>query len=157
TQTPGKVNVVNAAGSPFGAGWSLDNLEHAWPAADFSGVMVELPGGQSLWFASPSLGTYLQPPGDFSTFAQVSGGYQRTLKDGTQITFAGSGPLAGYQTSIYEPILNRTLTFVYNTNNPPQLIGITDFQGLTTTLAYNVAGKLSSFQDPALRITQLGY
>src|SRR5262249_54937576 len=52
-QTPqtGSVDIVNSANSPFGAGWSLHDLEHLWFPSVYTGAIVELPGGQSLWFA----------------------------------------------------------------------------------------------------------
>jgi hypothetical protein len=71
-QTPqtGSVDIVNSANSPFGAGWSLDNLEHlTLPGGCTSptGALVELPGGKSLWYAY-NAGSFVAPPGDFSTF-----------------------------------------------------------------------------------------
>lgn len=97
TQT-GAVDMVNSAASLFGAGWSLDNLEHLWIQGTCSsptGAFLELPGGQSLWFAY-NAGSFVMPGGDFSTLTSsgscpASVTYTRTLNDGTQITFNSGG------------------------------------------------------------------
>ena len=150
TTQSGQVSVVNDAGSPFGAGWSLGNVERLWPAS--GGALLELPGGKSLWFAAGSTaGTFVTPAGDFSTLAQNGDGtYTRTLTDGTRINFDSTGR----QTSVVDRNGNAT-SFGYNASN--QLVTITDMNGLVTQLAYNAQGKVSSITDPAGRATLLAY
>ena len=165
------VDIVNSAASPFGAGWSLDTLDHLWVqgSCGANGAMLERPGGQSLWFAyNPTNQTFVTPLGDTSTLtlnepdqtcdANVT--YTRTLSDGSKITFDN----AGYQTSIFDQLEYRTTGFIWNTNNPRQLIAITDYVGLTLTLAYDASGKLKTVTDPAVvpplsthRKTQFAY
>jgi RHS repeat-associated protein len=146
------VDIVNSMSSPFGAGWSLNVLQRIWPVT--GGVILEEPGGLSLWFANGSpAGTFVTPPGDTSTLTQntTTNVYTRTLKDGTQINFNSSG----YQTSIVDRIGNTLLTFGYNGSN--QLTTVTDLNGLVTTISYNASGKATTFLDPASRTTTLGY
>ena len=61
------MDIVNQASSPFGAGWSLDNVESL--VAVTGGVILVQPGGTSLWFAG-SGGSFTSPAGDFSTLVQ---------------------------------------------------------------------------------------
>jgi YD repeat-containing protein len=151
TTYSGSVDIVNDASSPFGAGWSLNTLERIWPVT--GGVILEIPGGLSLWFANGGqAGTFVTPAGDFSTLSQNTGTgvYTRTMKDGTKITFNSSG----LQTGIVDRNGN-TLAYGYNGSN--QLITITDPYNLVTTLAYNGQGNVSTITDPANRVTSLGY
>src|SRR5207245_3835638 len=148
TTYSGNVDIVNSSSSPFGAGWSLNVLERIWPVT--GGVILELPGGLSLWFANGQNGSFVTPAGDTSTLALTNNVYTRTLKDGTKINFNSSG----LQTSIVDRN-NNALTFGYNGSN--QLTTLTDFNNLVTTIAYNGAGKVSSITDPANRITTLAY
>src|SRR5205823_847203 len=84
TTLSGSVDVINSSGSPFGAGWSLDGVEHVWSVT--GGVILELPGGTSLWFANGAGSTYVTAAGDFSTLVHNGNGtWTRTLPDGTQI------------------------------------------------------------------------
>jgi YD repeat-containing protein len=149
TTYSGNVDIVNSSGSPFGAGWSLNVLQRIWPVT--GGVILEEPGGLSLWFANgQQQGTFVTPPGDTSTLVLSGGVYTRTLKNGLKINFNSNG----YQTSIVDRNGN-TLTFGYNGSN--LLTTITDFNNLVTTLAYNASNKLSTITDPASRITTLAY
>jgi RHS repeat-associated protein len=149
TNYSGSVDIVNSSGSPFGAGWSLNVLERVWPVT--GGVILELPGGLSLWFANGTPpGSFTPPPGETSKLALANNVYTRTLKDGTKINFNSSG----LQTSIVDTN-NNTLSFGYNGSN--QLTTLTDFNTLVTTIAYNGSGKAISITDPATRITTLAY
>ncbi len=148
TNYSGSVNIVNQASSPFGAGWSLDNVEQLVSVS--GGVMLVQPGGTSLWFASNGQGGFTTPAGDFSTLTYSNGVYTRTLTDGTKINFNASGQ----QTSIVDRDGNTT-TFAYNGSG--QLTTITDMNGQVTTLAYNSSGLLSSITDPANRTANLAY
>src|SRR5207244_6506667 len=105
TTYSGSVNVLNYSSNPLGAGWSLAGVERIFSAT--GGVILDLGNGESLWFANgQQSGTFVRPPGDFSTLTQdtISHVYTRTMPDGTTITF-NSG---GYQTSIADRNGNMT-------------------------------------------------
>jgi RHS repeat-associated protein len=143
----GNVNIVNQANSPFGAGWSLDNVEQLFPVT--GGVILVEPGGTSLWFASNGQGNFTSPADDFSTLVQnQDNSYTRTMTDGTKINFNSSGQ----ETSTVDRDGNTT-TFGYTSG---QLTSITDMNGQVTTLAYS-SGLLSSITDPANRTATLSY
>ncbi|HTU88465.1 MAG TPA: hypothetical protein VMF69_00055, partial [Gemmataceae bacterium] len=144
----GNVDIVNQANSPYGAGWSLDNVEQLFPVT--GGVILVEPGGTSLWFASNGQGNFTAPADDFSTLTYSNGMYTQTLTDGTQIYFNSSGQeISTVDTD------DNTTSFSYN--NSGQLTAITDMNGQVTTLAYNNSGLLSSITDPADRSATLSY
>jgi RHS repeat-associated protein len=144
----GGVDIVNQGHSPFGAGWSLSNVSQVVSAT--GGVMLVQPGGTSLWFANgQQSGTYVTPPGDFSTLVQNGNGtWTRTLPDGTAVNFNTSG----YQTSIVDRVGNTT---TFNRNGANLLTSITDMNGQVTNLAYNGSNQVTSITDPASRSTTL--
>jgi YD repeat-containing protein len=147
TTYSGNVDIVNSSGSPFGAGWTLNDLQRIWPVT--GGVVLELPGGLSLWFANGQpAGSFVRPAGDFSTLTQntQTNVYNLTMPDGTKINFDSTGK----QTSIVDRVGNTT-SFGYNGSN--LLVSITDPYSLITTLTYNASNKVSAIQDPALRTT----
>jgi len=146
TTYSGSVNLINDASSPFGAGWTLSGLEHIWSVT--GGVILELPGGLSLWFASAGSGTFTTPAGDFSTLTQNTGTnvYTRTLTNGTKITFNPSG----YQTAVTDRDGNAT-SYAYNGSN--EVSTITDFNSLVTSFSY-ATGQVT-IQDPANRLSTL--
>jgi len=146
TTYSGSVNVINDASSPFGAGWALSGLEHIWSVT--GGVILELPGGLSLWFASAGSGTFTTPAGDFSTLTQNTGTnvYTRTLTNGTKLTFNSSG----FQTAVTDRDGNATS---YANNGSNELSTITDFNNLVTTFSY-ATGRVT-IQDPANRVSTL--
>ncbi len=148
TSYSGNVDLINQNNSPFGAGWSLDNVEQLLSVT--GGLILEEPGGSSLWFANGTGGGYVTPAGDFSSLVKNGdSSYTRTMPDGTKINFNPSG----LQTSIVDRDGNTT-SFTYNTSN--LLTSITDFNGQTTTLSYS-SGLLTSIEDPALRTATLTY
>jgi RHS repeat-associated protein len=147
TTYSGSVDIVDRANSPYGAGWSLDNVEQLVSVS--GGMMLVNPDGTSLYFASNGSGGYITPAGDFSTLTLTSGVYTRTLTDGTQINFNSSGQ----ETSTVDRDGNTT-TFGY-TNG--LLTSITDMNGQVTTLAYNSSNLLSTITDPASRTATLTY
>jgi RHS repeat-associated protein len=146
TTYSGSVDIINSSSSPFGAGWSLSGLEHIWSVT--GGVILELSGGTSLWFASAGGGSFTTPAGDFSTLTQNIGTsvYTRTLTDGTTITFNSSG----YQTAVTDRD-GRTTDYAYNGSN--QLSTITDFNNQITTFSYGT--NQVTITDPASRVTTL--
>jgi RHS repeat-associated protein len=150
TNYSGSVDIINDRTSAFGPGWTLANLERIYPVT--GGVVLEMPGGRSLWFASNGSGGFITPAGDFSTLTLANGVYTRTLPDGTQITFDGTGK----QTAIIDTN-NNTTTFAWNGSG--QLVTITDMNGMVTNLTYT-NGLVTSISDPAGRNangTQLAY
>jgi YD repeat-containing protein len=150
TTYSGQVSIINSASSAFGAGWSLAGVERLWPVT--GGVILEQPGGTSLWFADgQQSGTFVTPAGDFSTLVRNQDNtYTRTLKDGTQVHFDS----AGRQTAVVDRN-NNTTGFSYDGSG--RLTAITDPNGQVTQLAYGGNGRVSSLTDPAGRVTQLGY
>ncbi len=146
TTYSGSVDIVNQANSPYGAGWSLDNVEQLVSVS--GGMMLVNPDGTSLYFANNDSGGYITPAGDFSTLTLSNGVYTRTLTDGTQINFNSSGQ----ETSSVDRDGNTT-TFGY-TNG--LLTSITDMNGQVTTLSYT-NGQLTSITDPASRTASLSY
>ncbi len=147
TTYSGNVDVVNQANSPYGAGWSLDNVEQLVSVS--GGVMLVNPDGTSLYFASNGQGGYNTSAGDFSTLTVSGGVYTRTLPDGTKINFNSSGQ----QTSVVDRDGNTT-TFGYSSG---KLTTITDMNNQVTTLTYNSSGLLSGITDPASRTATLTY
>jgi RHS repeat-associated protein len=147
TNYSGSVDIVNDSSSAFGAGWSLDNVERLWPVS--GGVILEEPGGASLWFASNGQGGYTTPPGDFSTLTLSGGTYTRTMPDGTQINFNSSG----YETRSTDRDGNVT-ALSWNPSN--QLVSITDMNGQAVQLGYT-GSHVTSFTDPANRVTNLSF
>jgi RHS repeat-associated protein len=149
TTYSGNVDIVNQASSPYGAGWSLSNVEQLVPVSG-SGVILVQPDGTSLWFANgQQSGTFVTPASDFSTLVQnLDGTYTRTLTDGTAIHFDSTGR----QTSTVDRDGNTT-TFGYTSG---LLTTITDMNNQVTTLTYT-GGKLTSITDPASRSATLAY
>jgi RHS repeat-associated protein len=150
TNYSGQVTIVNSASSPFGAGWSLAGVERLRPVT--GGMILESPGGISLWFADgQQSGTFVTPAGDFSTLVRnPDNTYTRTLKDGTKVHFDS----AGRQTAVVDRN-NNTTGFSYDGSG--RLTAVTDPNGLATQLAYGGNGRVSTITDPAGRVTQLGY
>ena len=71
----GGTNVLNYSSNAFGAGWTLQGLEHI--NSESGGVILDLgDDGRTLWFTSGVSGgsTYTDPAGEFSTLVKNSGG-----------------------------------------------------------------------------------
>jgi YD repeat-containing protein len=148
TTESGNVDIVDEAKSPYGAGWSLGNVEQLVSVS--GGEMLVNPDGTSLYFASNGQGGYTTPAGDFSTLTVSGSVYTRTMPNGTKLNFNSSGQ----QTSIVDRDGNTT-SFAYNSSG--QLTTITDMNNQVTTLAYNSSGLLSTITDPANRTATLTY
>jgi RHS repeat-associated protein len=151
-----KVDLINSAGSPFGAGWTLSGLERIWSISGGFGVggaLVESPGGTSVFHKGGLTLHMLGASGDFSSFTHNGNGtYTQTLPDGTVIQFDSSG----YQTSVTDRNGNTT-TYAYDVSN--RISTITDSHGLVTTFAYDDPGTglLLSITDPAGAETDFDY
>src|SRR5206468_10671657 len=136
--------------NPFGAGWSLAGVERIFSVT--GGVILDLGNGESLWFANgQTSGTFVTPPGDFSTLTQNTSTqvYTRTMPDGTTITFNGSG----YQTAVADRNGNTT-SFGRDVSN--QLTAITDLNSQVTTFAYT-GSNVTAVTDPANHVMTLAY
>ena len=151
TTVTGSTTVINDSGSVLGSGWGVDGLEKIIPAS--GGVILDLgSGGNSLWFATGSGSTYVNPAGEFSTLVANSGGtYTRTLTDGTMIQFNASGEEVSD--------LNRNgvgLTYAYDGSGRLSTIG--DSYGNATTFTYDsTTGLLDAIADPAGRTTSFAH
>ncbi|MEX2120071.1 MAG: RHS repeat-associated core domain-containing protein [Pirellulales bacterium] len=142
----GQVNVINSSTSSLGAGWSLGGLSQIHPVT--GGVILEMAGGLSLWFADDAQqGTYVTPAGDFSTLTKSGDTWTRTLKDGVKINFRSDGR----QSTAVDRNQN-TVTFNWNPDNT--LSQIVDQNNIATDLDY-AGGMVSTFTDVAGRVTQL--
>ena len=140
----GSTDVINNTASALGSGWTVAGLEKIIPAS--GGVVLDLgEGGKSLWFATGSGSTYVDPAGEFSTLVANSGGTTtRTLPNGLTIQFNS----AGQEISALDPN-GIGDNYTYNANN--SINTIKDNYGNTTTFAYT-AGLLASITDPASRV-----
>ncbi|MEX0711514.1 MAG: hypothetical protein WD278_04150 [Pirellulales bacterium] len=143
----GQVNVINSSTSSLGAGWSLAGVDRLHAVT--GGVILEMAGGLSLWFADGAQqGTYVTPAGDFSTLVKNGDNtWTRTLKDGVKINFRSDGR----QSTVVDRNQN-TVTFNWNPDNT--LSQIVDQNGIPMDLAYS-GGMVSTFTDVAGRVTQL--
>ena len=145
----GSTNLLNYSSNAFGAGWTLQGLEHIY--SETGGVILDVgDDGRSLWFTNGVSGgsTYTDPAGEFSTLtknAGSGGGWTDTLTDGTQITF-NSG---GFETASIDLNGNHT-TYSYSSGG--NLTSIEDYLGKNTTFTYS-GGSLQSIEDPASRFT----
>ncbi len=145
----GGTNLLSYSSNAFGAGWTLQGLEHIY--SESGGVILDLgDDGRSLWFTAGVSGgsTYTDPAGEFSTLtknAGSGGGWTRTLTDGTEITY-NSG---GFETASIDLNGNHT-TYSYSSGG--NLTSIEDYLGNFTTFSYS-GGYLRSIEDPASRFT----
>jgi YD repeat-containing protein len=155
TTYSGSVNVLNYSSNAFGAGWSLAGVERIFSAT--GGVILDLGNGESLWFANgQQSGTFVRPPGDFSTLTQNTSTfvYTRTMPDGTAITFTSDGSgHNGFQTAVTDRNGNTTS---YGLNASNQITTITDMNNQVTTFTYS-GSNVTAVSDPANHITTLGY
>ncbi len=126
---PFTFSVLDPSATIFGHGWSLGNVERLWPVT--GGAILEMPGGQSLWFASAGGNAFTTPPGDFSTLALTTGYYYRTMPDGTQIDFDST---TGKQLSVTDRNGNVT-SFGYD-GTTGNLLTITDYNGQVVSFGY---------------------
>ncbi|GFJ92634.1 RHS repeat-associated core domain-containing protein [Phytohabitans rumicis] len=102
----------------FGAGWSTRYDMRATADTDGSGnVVVTYPDGRQVRFGRNADGTFAPPPGQFATFAAVSGG--------------------GWE------LMDKSST-VYDFNAAGRLTSVTDNRGRAQTLTYDGAGKLTT-------------
>jgi YD repeat-containing protein len=150
TTYSGSADILNYKSNAFGAGWNLMGVEHIFSVT--GGVILDLGDGQSLWFANGSTsGSFVTPPGDFSTLTQntSTGVYTRAMPDGTQYVFSSSG----YQTSLVDRN-NNTTTYSYNASS--QLTSIQDFNNQLETFAYS-GSNVTTITDPANRVATLAY
>lgn len=145
----GYQDIVNRAGSEFGPGWNLAELDKL--SIGTGGVMWV--GGQTgtAWFTDTGSGTYSSPAGPlaFHTLVKNGGGtYTLTDKFGNKENFSSTGLL----TSKVDRNGNTTS---YSYDGSGRLTGITDPFSRTTTFNLT-SGKVSSVVDIASRTTTIG-
>jgi RHS repeat-associated protein len=138
--------VDNENSSPFGAGWTLDGLNHL--VIQTNGIMMIFGSGAAPeWFQKDAFGNL--PPRDvmFGTLAAVSGGYTYTSKYGIVWHYDSTGNL----TSITDPH-SLAATYTYSSGLPISLSwpdgGITNF--------YYSGSVIASIQEPGGRTLSLG-
>lgn len=148
---PVRILIVNEAGSPFGAGWSIVGFQRLYLQADGSVVITE--GNGSIAYFAPQAGcsyscTFTTPRGDFTTLTSRGSGtdplYDRTYPDGTVLSFHPDGRLA----YVRDRFGNQT-TYGYNASN--LLVAITDPSGMADSLGYDGRNKLIWVKDPGGR------
>lgn len=112
--------VIKESDNPIGSGWTLQGLNRIHTAT--GGVILNVGGGDSLWFTSAgSGGGYTSPAGDFSTLVKNGNNtYTRTLTDGVKQEFGTDGRQSA----------------------------LVDRNGLRVTYAYDGSGKLTTINAP---------
>jgi RHS repeat-associated protein len=138
----GSTTPTTLTNSPFGTGWSLDDVTRLWPVS--GGVILQRPDGSSLWFAS-SGGNYTTPAGDFSTltYSTATTEYTRTMPDGTEYLYNSSGA----QIAVLDRNGNTT-TFNYNSSG--QLTTVEDVNSAYSTITYNgTTGLVTRMANPS--------
>jgi YD repeat-containing protein len=148
----GSTFVVSQTGSPFGAGWTLSNMDQLVSiAADSYGSagMLRAYGTGEWRFYASSGGSYTSPAGDNGTLSSSGGTYTYTTPDGQKWNFNSSGQ----ETSWVSADGQQTLAFTYTSG---QLTGLTAIDGSTTTFSYS-GSLVSTIQAPGPRTTTLAY
>lgn len=146
----GTTIVQNAVNSPFGAGWGLVGLSRITELDD--GSVLLLGGGLALVFSPGGDGTFVSPPGDFSTLLRLEDGmFVRRLKDGTTFLYLPDG--------LPQSVTDRNgNTTVYSYDENGVLRQIEDPLGLSTTLEFDAAiGRYARIVDPQGRQTTFDY
>lgn len=146
TTVTGSTTVINDSGSALGAGWTIDGLEKIIPVT--GGVVLDLgSGGKTLFFATGSGSTYVDPAGEFSTLVANTGGtYTRTLADGMTIQFNSLGQEVA-------DVDTNGVAITYGYDGSGRLDTIQDHYGNTTTFTYDgTTGLLDEISDPAGRV-----
>jgi YD repeat-containing protein len=137
----GNFDLVNQSSSPFGAGWSLADLNQLVSVT--GGEILVQPGGYSVWFALAGGGNFTQPAGIFDKLVQNGdSSFTLTMPDGTKDNFTP----AGLETLSVDRVGNQTL---FNWSGGA-LTSITDMNGQNTTLGYS-GSKVTKVTDPASR------
>ena len=172
---PVRILIVNEANSPFGAGWTIEGLQHGYAQGDGSVVVTE-GNGSAAYFRRDSTrcayGTcnayYTSPTGDFSTFTKdsvpgVSVSYVRAYPAGPIVTFDANlkmSGVGGWLLVLGEGRANEFrlkpgifhiggATFSYNASN--LLVAINDSTGNTDSLGYDASNHLRWIKDPGGR------
>ena len=122
--------IINELDSPFGAGWTIDDLRKLYVNADRSVVAMDLGGGNFWRYSRNPDGSYEAPPGHFSELLDNGDGTFRVVtKAGTQYNFDFNGLLS----SMVDRNDNET---AYAYDNQSRLTTITDPVGLETQFDY---------------------
>jgi RHS repeat-associated protein len=144
--------IVNAASSPYGAGWSIGGLQQMTIGTSGQTLMITDGNNAPELFTSSDGTTYTGYASDTSTitYNSTSHTYTRNYQDGSAVTFNSSGQ----ETSSADANGNTT-HYAYVASGPAEgaLQTITDPASLITTLAYDSYGHLHTVTDPAGRVT----
>ncbi|MGI5238567.1 LamG-like jellyroll fold domain-containing protein [Dactylosporangium sp. CA-139066] len=108
------------AGNSFGQGWSSVTDMQVREIKDASGTLqtaaVRYPGGQEVSFGRNNDGSWAPPPGRYSVFKPITGGYSLTDKDSTTYEFTQNKGNGVYGiTKVTDPSA-RSVTYHYDTN-----------------------------------------
>jgi RHS repeat-associated protein len=138
---------VNESTSPFGAGWTISNLDQLVSiATDSYGPAGELwVYGTGGWrfFASNGAGGFTSPANDNGTLAMSGSNFIYTAADGSTANFNS----AGLMTSRVSADGQETLAFTYTSG---LLTGMSAIDGAATTFSYT-AGQLTSIATAGSR------
>lgn len=108
-----KLLVVNQQHSPYGRGWTIASLQHAYVQSDSSLLLTD-GHGSAEYFASCGNGCFRSPWGDFTRLSTVVIGgstlYRRQYSDSTVVLFN----TVGQMTAQIKPGVNDTTSFTYD-------------------------------------------
>ncbi|MFF5234696.1 LamG-like jellyroll fold domain-containing protein [Dactylosporangium sp. NPDC000521] len=113
-------NSLDVRKSAFGQGWStlVDMQVREGLDADnaLQTAVIRYPNGQEVTFGRNNDGTWAPPPGRFSVFKQITGGYSLTDKDSTAYEFTKSAGTGLYGLTKITDSNGRALTVAYDSN-----------------------------------------
>ncbi|WP_327007722.1 polymorphic toxin-type HINT domain-containing protein [Dactylosporangium sp. NBC_01737] len=108
------------AGSAFGQGWSSLVDMQVREGNDADGALqtaaIRYPNGQVVTFGRNNDGTWTPPPGRFSIFKAITGGYSLTDKDSSTYEFIQAQGLGVYGLTKITDANGRALTMRYDVN-----------------------------------------
>lgn len=142
-----RIPIINERSSRYGRGWSVVGLQRLIDQGD--GVFITHGDGTGVWFSGTKTTGYTAPAGEFSTITYNGVGWNRTLTDGTILTFGMSGYLDAAQNRFGE-----VTYYGYDVSvTPHRLSAIQDPEGKQYTFGYASASALSWIRDPGNRQT----
>ncbi|MEV6971773.1 LamG-like jellyroll fold domain-containing protein, partial [Hamadaea sp. NPDC051192] len=148
-------------GLAFGAGWSsmVDaNVTERMASTSGKTAVITYPTGTEVAFGRNADGSFNPPPGRYSVFTTVTGGYSLVDKDGTTYLFtrqvAGTaGTDAVYAITSIKDAAGRTLTFSYNASGLVETITSASGRALHLTWSTPVGASkphvATVYTDPA--------
>ena len=142
-------NAQSGEDSPIGYGWQFAYGSYLQQYSDGT-VVVFLPDGRALPFASDGDGGFTSPPGAFATLEQTSDTtFSWSTRTGTSLTFEQDAGGRGMLTSTKDRQGNvETLTYSGTGARFPRLASIADEAGQTVDVATNADGRITRFTRP---------